>query len=128
MTNEMLEHPGKTAQRRVPNAEIQTATGSTFSALVLQAKRPIVVEFMSYGCAHCRVIEPVLEQVAEMLKTKETIFRINTAVDQQLADTYEIRGTPTLIMFRNGNEVGRAEGPHPTLSSVLRIVTEPFES
>jgi thioredoxin 1 len=82
---------------------------------------------MSYGCAHCRALEPVLEKVAEMLKSKEKIFRVNTAVEEELADSYEILGTPTLIMFLNGKDVGRVEGPHPTVSSVLTAVTQPFE-
>ena len=87
-----------------------------------------MVEFMSYGCAHCRAIEPVLENVAEMVKSKEKIFRVNTAVEEDLADTYSILGTPTFIMFLNGKEVGRVEGPQPTVSSVLTAVTQPFES
>jgi thioredoxin 1 len=108
--------------------KIQTVTSSTFPSLVLEGHGPIVVEFMSYGCVHCRVIEPVLQQVEETIKAKEKIFRVNVAVEQQLAESYQIQGTPTLIMFLNGTEVGRDEGPHPTLSSVLAAVTRPFES
>jgi thioredoxin 1 len=63
-----------------------------------------------------------------MLKSKEEIFRVNTAVEQDLADSYEVQGTPTLIMFLQGREVGRAEGPSPTVASVLAAVTQPFES
>src|SRR5450432_1273849 len=98
---------------------IRTATGDTFDALILEGKGPIVVEFMSYGCAHCRAIEPILQEVAEAVESRETIFRVNTAVEQELASTYEIVGTPTLIMFLDGNVVGRAEGPRPTVSNVM---------
>ena len=73
-------------------------------------------------------IEPVLQKVAEMVKSKEKIFRVNTAVDQELANRYEISGTPTLIMFLDGKEVGRAEGPSPELSSVLAAVSQPYET
>jgi thioredoxin 1 len=83
---------------------------------------------MSYGCAQCRAIEPVLEQVAEMVKPQERFFRVNITVEQELASNYQIQGTPTLIMFLHQNEVGRAEGPSPTVSSVLTAVTQPFES
>ena len=82
--------------------KIRTVTSDTFPSLVLKAQGPIVVEFMSYGCVHCREIEPVLQQVAEMVKSKEKIFRVNTADDQELTDTYEIQGTPTVVMFLNG--------------------------
>jgi thioredoxin 1 len=128
MTNETLVAPRTTPRIRGSNDSIGTVTGSTFSSLILEAEGPIVVEFMSYGCAHCRAIEPVLEKVAEMVKSKEKIFRVNTAVEEDLADTYSILGTPTFIMFLNGKEVGRVEGPQPTVSSVLTAVTQPFES
>jgi thiol-disulfide isomerase/thioredoxin len=84
---------------------------------------------MSYGCAHCRVIEPLLQHVAEIVKPAgETIFRVNVAVEHELAASYDIGGTPTLLMFRDGREVGRAEGPPPTAAGLLMAVTEPFES
>ena len=107
---------------------IRTVTASTFDRLVLKGEGPIVVEFMSYGCAHCGVIEPDLQQVAEMVESTEKIFRVNIAIEQELAGTYQIQGTPSLIMFLDGNEVGRVEGPSPTVSSVLTAVTQPFES
>ena len=128
MINEMLEHPRETALRPLSRDKIQTVTSSTFTQLVLEAEGPIVVEFMSYGCAHCRAIEPVLEQVARMVEPRERVFRVNIAVEQELADSYQIQGTPTLVMFASQNEVGRVEGPSPTVSSVLTAVTQPFES
>jgi thioredoxin 1 len=107
---------------------IQTVTSKTFNSLIAEGAGPIAVEFMSYGCGHCREIEPALQKVAEMVKSKEKIFRVNTAVDQELANRYEISGTPTLIMFLDGKEVGRVEGPSPELSSVLAAVSQPYET
>jgi thioredoxin 1 len=127
MTNEASENP-RTTPRSRSSDHIRTVTSSTFNAWVLEGKGPIAVEFMSYDCVHCREMEPVLQQVAEMVKSKGTIFRVNTADDQELTDSYEIQGTPTIVMFLNGKEVGRVEGPPPTVSSVLTAVTHPFES
>ncbi|MGA2103612.1 MAG: thioredoxin family protein [Candidatus Sulfotelmatobacter sp.] len=128
MVNETLAHPRETSLKRLSRDKIRTVTSGTFTRLVLEAEGPIAVEFMSYGCAHCRAIEPVLEQVAEMVKAQEKIFRVNIAVEQELAGSYQIHGTPTLVMFLNQNEVGRVEGPSPTVSSVLAAVTQPFQS
>ena len=50
------------------------------------------------------------------------------AVEQELAESYGILGTPTFVMFRNGVEVGRAEGPNPTFANVLAVIKQPFES
>jgi len=106
---------------------IRTVTADTFDRLVLKGEGPIVVEFMSYGCAHCGVIEPDLQQVAERVESTEKIFRVNIAVDRDLADLYAIQGTPTLIMFLNGAVVGRDEGPSPEVSNILAVIKQPYE-
>jgi thioredoxin 1 len=106
---------------------IETLTAETFDAQVLKGEGPIVVEFMSYGCVHCRVLEPVLQRVAETVRTKEKIFRVNVAVEQELEARYAISGTPTLVMFLDGTEVARVEGPPPTESRLRAAVTAPFD-
>jgi thioredoxin 1 len=116
--------PQKSRRREV----IETVTSATFGPLVLEAEGPVVVEFMSYGCAHCRAIEPVLQEVAETVRSKEKVYRVNIALEPELAGSYQVEGTPTLIMFLGGAEVGRAEGPRPMASSLLAVMTEPFES
>lgn len=114
------------SKERVLTGRISTVADRDFSQSVLNAREPIAVEFMSYGCVHCRTIEPALRQVAETLKSEVTIYRVNIAFAQALAEDYEISGTPTFIMFLNGKEVGRVEGPRPTFYSVLTAVREPF--
>jgi thioredoxin-like negative regulator of GroEL len=108
--------------------QLVTLTASTFKTQVLDAQGPIAVEFMSYGCTHCRTIEPVMQEVATMVKATITMYRVNIGIEQDLATQFAIDGTPTLIMFLNGNEVARVEGPHPTVASVLAAVTKPFAS
>jgi thioredoxin 1 len=105
---------------------IATVTATSFPDLVLSGRGPIVVEFMSYGCAHCRALEPVIQEVAATLASEETFYRVNTALDTDLATSYEIRGTPTLIFFRDATEIGRIEGPSPSVSNLLVAVTQPF--
>jgi thioredoxin 1 len=116
----------KSAQGGPRPDEIRTVTSDTFTSLVIQGEGPIVVEFMSYGCAHCRVMEPILQEVAEMVKPQATIFRVNIAVERELSDSYDIEGTPTLWMFLEGKEVARAERPRPTAAKLLTTITEPF--
>jgi thioredoxin 1 len=115
------------SQSHDPSA-IETLTRATFARQVLDARAPIAVEFMSYGCAHCRTIEPVLQQAARAIAAEEQVFRVNVALEQNLAAEYGVEGTPTLIMFRAGKEVGRAEGPSPTLASVMSALTSPFRT
>jgi thioredoxin 1 len=128
MKNETLEVTRLAPRRRVRSDWVQSTTTGTFAKLVLEGEEPIAVEFMSYGCAHCQVIEPVLQQVAEIVKSKEKIFRVNIAVEPELAERYQIQGTPTLIMFLDGTEIGRVEGPSPVVSTLLTAVRQPYES
>jgi len=122
-----LRSPDRESPKRSSQDRIRTVTGGTFEELVLDAEGPVVAEFMSYGCAHCRVMEPILQQVARLVEPDETIVRINIAVEQRLAASYAVEGTPTLVMFLDGREVSRVEGPRPDVSTVLAAVTQPFE-
>ena len=110
------------------NDRIQTLDGGSFRAMVLEGEGRMAVEFMSYGCGYCRAIEPLLQQVAEQIGQDETIFRVNINAEPALANDYGIDGTPTFVMFMNGEEVGRAEGPDPDVTSVREAVTGPFVS
>ena len=107
---------------------IPSVTDETFVALVLNGHGPIVVEFMSYACAHCAEIDPVLQQIAESLQFEQQFFRVNTRTERAQTNHCRISTTPTLVMFLDGAEVGRAEGPPPELSRLMSVVTEPFES
>ena len=128
MKHKTLEVPQLAPRRRMRSDWIRTTTSDTFAKLVLEGQGPIAVEFMSYGCAHCQVIEPVLQQVAAMVKSTEKIFRVNIAIEPELAERYQIQGTPTLIMFLDGTEVGRVEGPSPVVSTLLTAIKQPYES
>jgi thioredoxin-like negative regulator of GroEL len=110
-----------------PGDRILTVTSKTFEELVLDAEGPVVAEFMSYGCSHCRAMEPVLQQVAGMVEPEETVVRVNVAVEHALATSYDIQATPTFIMFLGGRELTRVEGPSPDVSTVLAALTQPFE-
>lgn len=105
---------------------LEPVTAESFDDRVLRGSGPIVVEFMSYGCGHCRALEPVLQHVAAMLAPRERFFRVNVAVDEALAERYAVEATPTLIMFADATEVGRIEGPAPNASSLMTQLARPF--
>ena len=111
-----------------PADPIPTATGATFKTMVLQRAGPVAVEFMSYGCEHCGTIEPILQQVAEMVKDQMIFCKVNVANDPALGEEFDIRATPTLVMFLRGKPVGRVEGPRPSVSAVLTAVSHPFRT
>jgi len=116
---------------RTPPADrsgtIQTISGDEFTDRVLGGEGPVVVEFMSYGCRHCRYMEPVLKEIAIMLRSEVRFFRIDAAFERTLAADCAITGTPTIVMFSDGREVRRLEGPDPALESLLSSIRQPFE-
>ncbi len=127
MIEETLDGSQNSRSTRAGTGQIQMLTSGSFELLVLHGEGPIAVEFMSYGCAHCRAIEPIVRRVAEMVAGAEKIFQVNVAVEQGLAEAFRIQGTPTFVMFLNGQEAGRVDGPHPSVASVLSAVSQPFE-
>jgi thiol-disulfide isomerase/thioredoxin len=73
----MINETPDGSRRRPRHDGIRTVSGDTFDSLVLAGEGPRAVELMSYGCAYCRALEPVLQQVAELVKAKEELFRVN---------------------------------------------------
>jgi thioredoxin 1 len=117
-----------TSTKDITSTEILTVDLAKFKNLVLDATGKTVVEFMSYGCSHCRVIEPIVQEVARTLGATVKFYRVDVAVDAELEERYGVEGTPTFVMFENGSEVGRAEGPPPTVLGLTAAVTESFAS
>jgi thioredoxin-like negative regulator of GroEL len=128
MTIEAVNRQRATGARGGSDDAVRSVTGSEFDREVLHAPGPAVVEFMSYSCAHCRAIESPLRQVAQTVAPGVQIFRVNVALEPELAAAYAVHGTPTLLTFLNGTEVSRVEGPAPNVDSLTSAVTSPFAS
>jgi thioredoxin 1 len=87
----------------------QFDTGS-FEAEVLQVAEPVVVDFSADWCPPCKMMEPIVEQLASEFSGKVKIGELNTDDNQEIAIRYGIMGIPTLGMFRDGKLVDRMVG------------------
>ncbi|MFQ3661624.1 MAG: thioredoxin [Chloroflexaceae bacterium] len=85
-------------------------TDADFEEKVLQADKPVVVDFWAPWCAPCRAIAPILDKLATEYEGRLTIAKVNTDEEIQHASRLGIQGIPTLIIFKNGQEVGRLVG------------------
>ncbi|MBE3573219.1 MAG: thioredoxin [Moorella humiferrea] len=87
--------------------------GSAFEAEVLSAPLPVVVDFWAAWCGPCRMMAPVLDQLAEDYAGNVKFTKVNVDENQELAARYGIMSIPTLVIFKDGREVGRVIGYMP---------------
>ncbi len=86
---------------------------STSISAVRTAKVPVLVEFYADWCGPCKVVGPLVEELAQELKGKALVIRINVDEDPKLAREHGVRGIPAFIAYKNGKETGREVGGIP---------------
>jgi len=84
--------------------------GNNFKQEVLKSSIPVLVDFGASWCMPCRMLEPTIEKLAEENQGKLKVCKLNTDENQNIAAQYGIQGIPTLIVFKEGKEVGRTVG------------------
>jgi thioredoxin 1 len=81
-----------------------------FEDLVLQSEKPVLVDFWAPWCAPCRAMTPAVEAVAQKWGQDATVVKINVDDNPSVSARYNIRGIPTVILFRDGKEANRIVG------------------
>jgi len=96
-------------------------TDQEFADVVLQADRLLMVEFWATWCASCRLVAPIIDELAADYTGKAVIVKVNVDDNPEYTTQYQVRSTPTFIFFRNGQEVDRVvgAGKKPTYSAKL---------
>ena len=84
------------------NELIKTATDANFEAEVLQSTTPVLVDYWAEWCGPCKMIAPILDEVATTYKGKLTIAKMNVDENREIPAKFGIRGIPTLMLFKNG--------------------------
>ncbi|MGA9704205.1 thioredoxin TrxA [Pseudomonas sp.] len=84
------------------NDLIKHVTDATFEAEVLKAAGPVLVDYWAEWCGPCKMIAPVLDDIATTYEGKLTIAKLNIDDNQETPAKHGVRGIPTLMLFKNG--------------------------
>ena len=77
-------------------------TDSSFEEEVLKSAQPVMLDFWAEWCGPCKMIAPILDELAGQYEGKLTVAKINIDDNQKTPETYAVRGIPTLILFKDG--------------------------
>lgn len=81
-----------------------------FSDKVLKADKPVMVDFFAEWCGPCKMAAPIIDELSEEFKDKAVIGKLDVDDNNQTAGQYGVMSIPTVIMFKDGKEVGRKVG------------------
>ncbi len=82
---------------------------SKFSEIINQDK-PVLVDFYAEWCGPCKMMSPILKQVKDNLGNRVSIIKIDVDKNQALAAKYQVRGVPTMLLFKKGKQIWRQSG------------------
>jgi thioredoxin 1 len=81
---------------------------------VLRSPLPFLVNFHSPGCGPCKLLNPTINKIAKDYQGRLQVGTLNVDTSQYIPSLYRVGGTPTLLLFQSGKELGRLEGYQPS--------------
>lgn len=90
---------------------------------LINGDKPVLVDFHAEWCGPCKAQAPILKEVAEVVNGKIRIIKIDVDKNQMIAQRYQVRGVPTMVLFKNGQIAWRASGVK-TKQQLLSIINQ----
>lgn len=102
-------------------AKPMEVTDATFDEEVLQSSKPVLVDFWAVWCGPCRMIAPILEEIAAEKVNSLKVVKLDVDKNRNTAITYGIRSIPTLLLFKQGKVVEQIIGALPKQTLLKKI-------
>ena len=100
---------------------VVSVSNDTFDELVLQSQNLVMVDFWATWCGPCKIVAPVVEELAKEYEGKAVFAKVNTDENPDLASRYNIRGIPTLMFFKEGKVMDQIVGAVPKVQLKSKI-------
>ena len=91
-------------------------TDANFEETVLNSSTPVVVDFWATWCGPCRMVGPIIDEISTEYADKAVVGKVDVDANQEFAAKYGVRNIPTVLVFQNGEVVGRQVGVAPKAS------------
>ncbi|WP_298950034.1 thioredoxin [uncultured Nonlabens sp.] len=88
-------------------------TDANFEETVLKSDKPVLVDFWAAWCGPCRMVGPIIDEVSTEYADKAVVGKMDVDANQEFAAKYGVRNIPTVLVFQNGEVVGRQVGVAP---------------
>jgi thioredoxin 1 len=95
------------------NGKVVVLNADNFDNEVTQSSVPVLVDFWAAWCGPCRMIAPIVDQLAEQYEGKLKVGKVNVDEEKELAVKFQVMTIPTLIFFKDGKIVNQMVGAHP---------------
>jgi thioredoxin 1 len=92
---------------------VSHTSDATFEAEVLQSDKPVLVDYWAEWCGPCKMIAPILDEVAGEFKDRLKVMKLNIDENAQTPRKYNVRGIPTLMLFKGGDVIAQKTGALP---------------
>jgi len=106
----------------------QAVTESTFEHEVLQADKPVLVDFWAEWCGPCHAVAPILDRIVEERHGELKLVKVNIDEEPEIAERYGIASIPTMVLFKDGEPAAAAIGAQPKTALETQLGLTPAET